>query len=161
MLFRSIDRDIAMYFWEELKDVIPLQDAHTIRRLVEKTCGLFIWASTACRFIKSGQHYRIFARWRLSLVLHGKKGEENLEEKLDQIYAKILLTSVGGDHKDAEKRVLFDLFRRVVGSIAILFDPLSVVALGALLRVSEPSISPDYNRAAIEPSSLRPGCSHK
>ena len=81
-----------------------------------------------------------FARERLSLILEGKKGEENPKEKLDQIYATILSTSVGGDHKDAEKRVLYDLFRRVVGSIAILFDRLSIVAFGALLGISSPSI---------------------
>ena len=131
-----IDRDIAIYLSEELKDIIPFQDAQTTGRLVEKACGLFIWAATACRFIKHGQQYHIFARERLSLILEGKKGEENPEEKLDKIYTTVLLTSVGGDHKDAEKMVLFDLLRRVVGSIAILFDPLSVVALGALLHSS-------------------------
>ena len=134
-----IDRDITIYFSKKLKDIISLQEAHTIRRLVEKACA------TPCRFIKYGQHYAIFARVRLSLILEGKRGGETPEEKLDQISAKSRLSSVGGDYKDA-KKLLFDLFIPVAGSIAILFAPLSIVALGALLGAS----ALQFNQTTIE-----------
>ena len=135
-----VDRDITIYFLEELKDIISPQDDPTITRLVEKACGLFIWAATVCRFIKNGQNYEIFAPDRLSLILEGTVGEDNPEEGLDHIYTKILSRSVGGGHKHAEKKVLFELFRRVIGSIVILFDPLSVTSLGSLLVFSNPRV---------------------
>ena len=69
------------------------------------------------------------------------------------------MTSVRVDYKDA-KKVFFDLFRQVAGSIAILFDPLSIIALGTLLGVSGPQFN-QTNRVAIEPPSFRFGDSQQ
>ena len=131
-----VDHEIAIYFSEELKGFIPLQDAPSLRRLRKhaessfwqrQLIGYQIWPSL-----------RYLSSWGISLVLEGKRGEKNPEEKLDKICARILLTSVYGHHEHSEKKVLFDLFRQVVGSIGILFDPLFIVALDALLGVPAP-----------------------
>ncbi len=132
---RIVDGDITIYFREEL-DGIQL-DAHTISRLIQKASGLFIWAATACRFIKKGTH---FASERLSLVLEGGTGERNPERELDQIYSKILSDSINEDHDEHEKEQLFELFKRIVGTIVILFNPLSAVALGSLLDSCAPGM---------------------
>ena len=138
-----VDRDIAIYFSEELKDIRRQLDRHIIGRLVDKACGLFIWAATACRFIKNGKHYAIHAPKRLSIVLEGGANQRNPEKELDQIYTKILSESVGetqeknDNYEVGEDDFIFELFRRVVGSIVILFEPLSIDALGSLLGTSE------------------------
>ena len=70
----------------------------------------------------------------------GGTGRRNPEKKLDQIYTKILSESVGATQEEDdnyevdEDELIFQLFRRVVGSIAILFEPLSMNALASLLK---------------------------
>ena len=141
-----VDHDIAIYFSEELKDISRQLDRHIIGRLVDKACGLFIWAATACRFIKNGKHYAIHAPKRLSIVLEGGANQRNPEKELDQIYTKILSESVGetqeknDNYEVGEDDFIFELFRRVVGSIVILFEPLSNNALGSLLGTSASGI---------------------
>jgi hypothetical protein len=125
-----IDQDIARYFQQELKDIeLSVQ---IIRCLIEKACGLFIWAATVCRYIKDGKRV---ASKRLSVILKGGKTGKNPEKELDRIYTKILLNSISGDYDEEEKGELFDLFRRTVGAIVILFNPLSTEALSKLLNI--------------------------
>ena len=139
-----VDRDIAIYFSEELKDIRRQLDRHIIGRLVDKACGVFIWTATACRFIKNGKHYTIHDRKR-SLVLEGRTDQRNVKE-LDHIYTKILSESVGktqekdDDYEVGEDEFIIEPFRRVVGSIVIRFEPLSINALGSLRATSAPSI---------------------
>ncbi|OCL10856.1 hypothetical protein AOQ84DRAFT_374537 [Glonium stellatum] len=110
----TVDYDIVIYFWQELNDVEL--SAPGVECLVEKACGLFIWAATACRYIKAGRRVT--------------------KEELDQIYTRILLDSIRGDYAEEEKTKLFSLFRRIVGAIVVLFDPLSAKALCELLNSS-------------------------
>ncbi len=128
---RIVDQDITLYLREQLKGI--QLDAHTISRLTEKASGLFVWAATACRFIKKNTY---FASNRLSRVLEGVTGERNPERELDQIYSKILSDSISEDCEEHEREQLFELFKQVVGSIVILLNPLSAVALGSLLDSS-------------------------
>ena len=132
---KIIDHDITIYFWEELKDMEL--SAQIIGCLVDKACGLFIWAATACRYVKAGKRV---ANDRLSLVLKGGKGGNNPEKELDEIYTKILSDSISGDYDEEEKEKLFDLFRRIVGVIVILFNPLSTEALSKLLDIARHDI---------------------
>jgi hypothetical protein len=125
-----IDHDIAMYFRQELKDIEL--SAQVIRCLIEKACGLFIWAATVCRYIKDGKRV---ASKRLSVVLKGGKTGKTPEKELDQIYTKILLDSISGDYDEEEKGELFDLFRRIVGAIVMLCNPLTIEALSKLLDI--------------------------
>jgi hypothetical protein len=131
-----IDRDISIYFRHELRDIEL--GAQIITCLTEKACGLFIWAATACRFIKKG---RLVARKRLSLILEGGKSGRNPEKELDQIYAKILSDSIRGDYDEDEKKEVFELFREIIGAIVILFNPLFATALSELLNKPWPGVS--------------------
>jgi hypothetical protein len=130
-----IDHDIALYFQQELKDIEL--SAQTVGCLIEKACGLFIWAATVCRYIKDGKRV---ASKRLSVILKGGKTGKNPEKELDQIYTKVLLESISGDYDEEEKEELFDLFRRIVGAIVILFNPLSTEALSKLLNIPRQDI---------------------
>jgi hypothetical protein len=126
-----IDHDIAIYFRKELA-AIELSERN-IKRLVEKAGGLFIWAATACRFIKTGK--RIVGA-RVSLILNSGKGIRNPEEELDQIYTKILSDSMSGDYYEEEKEMVFELFRTIVGAIMTLFNSVSTETLSKLLDKS-------------------------
>ncbi len=99
-----IDDDLTLYFWEEFKNT--QLDANIIRRLVEKACGLFIWAATACRFFKQDKHPALFARKRLSLVLEGGTSERNPEKELDHIYAQILSNSIVEEYEEERGGVI-------------------------------------------------------
>jgi hypothetical protein len=123
-----IDHDISIYFREELKDVEVSE--HDIKRLIEKACGLFMWAATACRFIKSGKRIST----RLSIVLQGSTSSSNPEKELDKIYTRILSDSINGEYDEEEKEDVFAHFRRIVGVIVTLFNPLSTDALAELLK---------------------------
>lgn len=132
---KTIDHDIAVYLWQELKDFEP--SAQNITFLTEKACGLFIWAATVCRYIKDGKRV---AGKRLSFILQGGKGGRNPEKELDQIYTKILSESISGDYAEEEKEELFYLFRSIVGVIVILFNPLSAHALSELLDIKRQEV---------------------
>jgi hypothetical protein len=110
-----------------------------IRRLVCIASGLFIWASTACRFIREGKR---FGAKRLDTILHSSGSAITAPEKhLDEIYTTVLKHSVAPEYTDDEKEELYRMLRQILGSIVILLSPLSISALGRLLRVTEGDIS--------------------
>jgi NACHT domain len=137
-----INHDITVYFQQELKDIEL--SAEIIACLTEKACGLFIWAATACRFIRNGKRV---ASKRLSLILEGGKSERNPEKELDQIYKKVLSDSISGDYDEDEKEELFDLFRTIVRAIVALSSPLSAGALARLLK--KPKLEADVERSSL------------
>ena len=86
--------------------------------------------TTACRFINEGKRV---ANTRLSLILEGGDSNRNPEKELDNIYTRILLNSISRDYSEEEKAEPFELFRKIIGAIVILFEPLSADALARLL----------------------------
>jgi hypothetical protein len=127
------DHDITIYVQQELKHIWASEQ--DIRRLVQKAGGLFIWAATACRFIRTG---RRVLHTRISLALQG--GVRSPERALDGIYTRVLKESICGDYNEEEKGELFENFRSIVGAIAILFEPLSAAALAMLLQTPKPKV---------------------
>jgi hypothetical protein len=82
---------------------------------------------------RKGPDTGFFASKRLSLILEGGKSRRNPEKELDQIYAKILSDSIRGDYDEDKKKKVFELFRKIIRVIMILFNPLSAAALSELL----------------------------
>ena len=128
-----IDQDILTFFRYELNALGVSEQWPSeadMARLVERAGGLFIWAATACRYIKDGKR---LAWKRLALILDGDSAGKGSEKKLDEIYTTVLLQSISGDYNDQETEELLELFREIVGSIVILLDPLPTAALARLL----------------------------
>ncbi|KAJ5722922.1 vegetative incompatibility protein HET-E-1 [Penicillium malachiteum] len=133
-----VDRDLQIYFESKLSEIREERDIaigwpgrKTIKRLVEIAYGLFIWASTACRFIRDGKG---FATKRLQKLINGHRVAKGPEERLDQIYTTVLEESIDqGNHDDDEREELYSMLRKVLGSIMILCDPLSMESLSSLL----------------------------
>lgn len=103
-----------------------------IRRIVADASGLFIWAATACRFIREGKR---FATKRLSSILQTGGSATAPEKHLNDIYMTVLKNSLSPDYTDKEKEDLCSMLKYILGSLVTLFSPLSAWSLSKLLDV--------------------------
>ncbi|PVH67344.1 HET-domain-containing protein, partial [Cadophora sp. DSE1049] len=106
-----------------------------LRQLVLYASGLFIWAATACRFIREGKGR--FARKRLDTILKGSSSAITAPEKhLNEIYLTVLKYSISSDFSDEEKKEVCDVLKHALGSLVVLLSPLSTSSLSRLLQLS-------------------------
>ncbi|KAG9228609.1 hypothetical protein BJ875DRAFT_389023 [Amylocarpus encephaloides] len=135
-----VDRDISIYLEHELRAIG--QDnkqepgwpgAERIRRLVNIASGMFIWASTACRFICEGQS----TEERLCLLLEDGDAPANLEERLHGLYTTVLRSSVPPSSMEQEKQRFYGMLRQILRSIVVLSSPLSVKSLSEQLHTTK------------------------
>jgi NACHT domain len=103
-----------------------------IRRLVAMSGNLFIWAATVCRFVADG---RTRARNRLLSILKGGYDFGGPDMALDRIYLMVLESAIGNNLSTEEKREVSHNFRYMLGTVAVLFAPLSITDLSCLLDV--------------------------
>jgi hypothetical protein len=105
--------------------------AEVICSLVQKASGLFIWAATAYRFLRQG----LIVEERLRILLEGDSYDGVLtpDMHLDSIYVTVLRASVQGNYSAQERQQYFATLKVVIGSIVILFSPLSVKGLSNVL----------------------------
>ena len=133
-----VDHDISIFLEYSLK-IIGEERAlgagwpgeRVISVLVQKARGLFIWAATACRFIREG---RRFAVNRLDMMLQGDTSTIAPEKHLDEIYITVLENSVCHDYTEQEKGDANKTLREVLGSVVLLSSPLSADSLARLLH---------------------------
>jgi hypothetical protein len=141
-----IDHDISIFLEYNLRLIGQERclDAgwpgeETIRYLVQIASGLFIWAATACRFIREGKR---FAAKRLDTILKGSGNAVTAPEKhLDEIYITVLKHSVSLEYADDEKEESYYMLRQILGSLAVLFSPLSASSLSRLLCITKDDIN--------------------
>ncbi|KAF8534301.1 WD40-repeat-containing domain protein [Trichophaea hybrida] len=141
-----IRHDISTFLHHELENIRSenrLNQGWPGKENVELLCdrarGLFIYASTACRFIRDPS-------WdpgeSLALLLKDDYIGQTPTRELDEMYTKILMHSiVHGDRHKRNQEKLGGEFKRIIGSIVILFDTLSVSMLARLLDTPERTIS--------------------
>jgi len=114
-----------------------------LRQLVLHACGLFIWAATACRFIREG---RRFARKRLDTILKGSSIAITAPEKhLNEIYLAVLKHSISLDYSDKEKEEACGMLKHTLGSIVVLLSPLSPSSLSRLLHLPREDVDATFN----------------
>ncbi|KAF8534806.1 putative WD-repeat protein [Trichophaea hybrida] len=135
-----IEHDISIFLKCELQKVQEENylaeewpGANVIKLLCQRARGLFIYASTACRFIKD-------PLWdpeeSLSLILKDAYVGQSPTRELDEIYTRVLThTMILGDCHNRNQGRLNDEFGRIVGSIVVLFDILPLTALAKLLEM--------------------------
>lgn len=104
-----------------------------LHNLATKADGLFIYAATACRFLDGPSLTRSRLDLRLKMIFDNKVTGDSPQKNLDAIYTSILQFSVLGDAIEEEKAEISGLFKHVVGSIVVLFEPLSPQYLSALV----------------------------
>jgi len=141
----SVNNDIQLYLTTkltiiatqrsnlELPDLWPHDDE--IKALTKKSSGLFIFASTAVRFIESGyhepnKHLQLLLSEVNSTLYEGRAG-------IDSLYSQILLHAFS----DVCEPEVFADIRQVLGAIVLAFNPLSRRELSTILGVSMSLIS--------------------
>ena len=140
-----VDHDISVFLAHNLTIIGRTNSLRTgwpgaeaISCLVQNASGLFIWAATACRFIREG---RQFATKRLAMILEGNSTAITAPEKhLNEIYITVLKNSISQDYMDEEKEALYTMLQRILGSIVVLLSPLSAHSLSKLLHTSKEDI---------------------
>ena len=136
-----VDRDIALFLEYSLQLIAQERclragwpSTEIVVQLVQSADGLFIWAATACRFIQEGKR---FAAKRLETILCNRDTTSVAPERhLNEIYTTVLKNSIQ-DYADEEKEEQCRALRYIIGSIAVLFSPLSAQSLDQLLDVAE------------------------
>jgi hypothetical protein len=142
----NVDHDLTIFLEYNFKDIRQERslDAgwpgeENVKKLVYNACGLFIWAATACRFIREGKR---FAARRLNTILMGSGSAVTEPEKhLDEIYTTVLYHSVYREYTEEEKKESYRMLRQILGSIVILFAPLSVHSLHKLLHMTKEDVN--------------------
>ncbi|KAH8758829.1 WD40-repeat-containing domain protein, partial [Hyaloscypha finlandica] len=114
-----------------------------LRQLVLYACGLFIWAATACRFIREGKR---FARKRLDTILKGSSSSSvtTPEKHLDEIYLAVLKHSISSEYSDEEINEVCDMLKHILGSLVVLLSPLSTSSLSRLLHLPKEDIDQTF-----------------
>jgi hypothetical protein len=108
-------------------------------QLVQYACGLFIWAATACRFIREGKG---FACERLDTILEGSSSTITAPDKhLDEIYLTVLKHSISSEYSDKEIEEICNMLKHTLGSIVVLLSPLSASSLSRLLHLPKENIN--------------------
>jgi hypothetical protein len=115
----------------------------TIERLVQNASGLFIWAATACRFIREGKS---FASTRLNIILkHSSNSISAPEKHLNSIYITVLRQCISPDYSDEEAKELLSILKYLLGSIIALDSPLSPRSLNRLLSTLQGKVDSILN----------------
>ncbi|KAK3301807.1 WD40-repeat-containing domain protein [Chaetomium strumarium] len=135
-----IDQDLTVYYKYQLGrmaptsglDAVVFSDA-VVEKLVKKSCGLFIYAATICRFVREGGP---LAGDRLAQLISDERLPARAGTELDRMYTTVLEYSLSGSFDTQETARVQELFGRVVGSIAVLFKELSPDSLA--MMVAEP-----------------------
>ena len=137
----TIEHDIAIFLEHELSMVseqrsLPLgwPSKEQIQALVEMAIPLFIFASTACRYIGDE---RDNPKKRLEIFLQYQT--TNKVSRLDKTYLPIL-NHLFDDEDELDKERQTSEFREVVGSIIVLESPLSIPSLAHLLKIPKERI---------------------
>jgi hypothetical protein len=110
-----------------------------IGRLVQNASGLFIWAATACRFIREGKKRQVIKN-RLSSILQSNGSITEPEKHLNKIYITVLRHSIPPEFSESEKEEFYSKLRNMLGSIVVLLSPLSTCSLSILLCISQEDI---------------------
>ena len=145
-----VDQDIAIFFKAKFGEIRnsfnylapDWPGDTTIDRLVQRAEGLFIYASTVCGFVKGEQEWP--PEDLLKVILDSTGTETRRESagdiyfgspssELDNMYIQVLKHSFKMVHRNKDK--VAEHFRWVVGSIVIVYEPLSAVALQGLLAL--------------------------
>src|SRR3569833_79218 len=112
-----------------------------IRALVHMAIPLFIFAATVCRFV--ADKTLLDPAGQLDKVLNYQSGHSDLD-KLDATYLHEL-NQIVADQAE-EKSRLVNEFRKIIGPIVLLAEPLSASSLSRLLDIPTKSMIPIFNQ---------------
>ncbi|KAG8930539.1 hypothetical protein FRC00_001066 [Tulasnella sp. 408] len=143
-----VKEDIEMFLRHRLNEIAedngiqtPWPSEAALGALVDKAGILFIFASTAAKFIQHGKRKDPEARLELVLKDSDSKGGSQFRE-IDALYTQVLRYALSADNDeddgedDEEQENMEEAFRIVLGAVVLLRDPLSSRSLESLLSLS-------------------------
>ncbi|KAG8961121.1 hypothetical protein FRC03_005767 [Tulasnella sp. 419] len=160
-----IRRDIELFIRHGLQEIKEkmLEDEdwpseEEVQGLVNKSGGLFLFASTSLKFI--GDKYHRDPQGRLEIILSSSPGPgssttNSVYADIDNLYLQVLHNATPLDHYDK----MCERFRNVVGTLILLRDPLPSEVLAALIGTRNATVQAAVAllRSIISvPSSKRP-----
>ncbi|CAG7915736.1 unnamed protein product [Penicillium olsonii] len=127
-----INDDLTIFYRTKLPYVTKqhFQSDVNIRLFVEQSQGLFIHAATVCRFVEDGAGA---PTQRIAMLLDQPVKPLKSDLQLDKMYATVLQHSFLNSDEVKEAAQIRELFKRIVGSIMVLFDSLSACDLSKLI----------------------------
>lgn len=138
-----VDNDIRVFIEHHFKEIrqdrgftLDWPGAETIGEIVQHAAGLFIWAETACRFVKDSGP---LVKKRLRAILDGISTTEP-EKALNEVYFTVLEGSIRPDFDEEEQKEYCGTLREILGVIVILLSSLSAVSLARLLNIPKEDI---------------------
>jgi hypothetical protein len=134
------DRDIQLYLQHHFSMIATERRLDScwpgeriLETMVQYAQRLFIWAATACRFIRVGRTKKVAVERLQTLLDRSISTVSEPERHLDEIYTIVLRASIPKMYSEEEKKVAHSDLRLILGSIVILFSTLSIEALSKLL----------------------------
>ena len=134
-----VDRDLKIFYEDRFTNIREERGLSSdwpgsiaITRLVKISGGLFIWAASACLYVRKGKSA---AKKRLKKLIDGHDPNDGPQKQLDQIYLTVLEDSISEEYDEEERDEFLEQLRVVLGSIIILRSPLSKASLANLLHV--------------------------
>jgi hypothetical protein len=149
-------RDISLFIQYRMREIAKDQhwpERKQIDELTTKAAGLFIWASTACEFIK-GTKKNVNHDKLLKLVLSNPAQVEG-QKSVDALYSTVLDNLLDWDDEAEVKK-----YYLIIGTMVAAKTPLSAKAITALHKIDDPSLSWDAIDFVRPLSSLLSGTSN-
>ncbi|KAG6907297.1 hypothetical protein DXG01_009490 [Tephrocybe rancida] len=141
---RASFRDVANYLRKELASIVVEDSLHWVdwpgdqgsEMLADYASGLFIWAVTAVRFFR--QQIEDWGEESLSSLLDDLRLKGMMD--INALYSYIVLETYKKQAKDErDSEWAFETFRRLVGAIVVIYEPLSVDNLRKILDLRRTS----------------------
>jgi hypothetical protein len=154
----AVDHDIAIFLRDKFREMreefeyLPVgwPGDDKIQRLVQRADGLFIYAATVCRYINGDGQWS--QQNLLDIVLPDAGSAQSPEWahdipsksptwELDEIYTQILQRSLSEVQDGRDKDRLLQMLKLVVGSFALLAEPLPSATLANLLQIRPETVN--------------------
>ncbi|KAK2779377.1 pfs domain-containing protein [Colletotrichum kahawae] len=147
-----VSRDISLYLQHQLTEIrvwwntrcIDSQKLQSnwpglekINALVDIAIPLFLFAAIACRFIRD-EMFGNPEEQLLKLIQRVQRG--GVSDKLQETFQPVL-RQFRGQRTPAEQTVLLERFKKVIGAIILLEQPLSINSIAGLLSLKASQIS--------------------
>ena len=144
----QVDEDISLLFRNEFAAIREKQNlpkdwpgSRDLEVVVQRAGGLFVWADTACRFVRNGG---IFTLKRFKKLLENDLFTTAPEKGLDNLYLTVLEDSISTKYvkyEDDEIEEFCRILNLIFKILVISFSSLSISSLNEISGVGEYEIS--------------------
>jgi len=140
----SVDSDIKLFFRTQLTEIAKARsdfdfmeawpNPSDVDILCEKAAGFFIYASTVVKLVSF--RHRTPTEQLERIISSPQNTTHEGRSGIDLLYTQVLEQAVADVDTDDDDGEIHRCFRTVVGTVVLVFNPLSIRALSDLLRMT-------------------------